>query len=193
MGGRLLITGAAAEASATDLDAIAQRTGTAVPLLLFPDEGDPELTAEEQAAIEIAYFSPDLLMEGLRARRFLDLVPEAPNLRWLHLGFAGIDSPRFGGLLDRGVRLSNSPGAAAEPIAHSAMAGLLSLARRLPYFAAQQREHVYQRLPREEIPAGPERPDARHLRSRYDRRRAGAPRPRVRAACDRRSAQPALG
>ena len=160
MGGRLLVTRAAAEASATDLDAIAQRTGTAVPLLLFPDEGGPELTADEQATIEIAYVSPDLFMEGLRAwpsdlldyRRFLDLVLEAPNLRWLHLGFAGIDSPRFGGLLDRGVRLSNSPGAAAEPIAHSAMAGLLSLARRLPYFAAQQREHVYQRLPREEIP-----------------------------------------
>ena len=76
----------------------------------------------------------------------------APNLRWAHLGWAGTDNPRFAAMLARGVRLSNSPGAAAEPIAHSVMAGLLALARRFPHFAAQQREHRWERLPLDRRP-----------------------------------------
>ena len=85
-------------------------------------------------------------------RRFFDLIEALPNLRWVHLGFAGIDNPRFGAMLDRGARLSNSPGAAAEPIAHTAMAGLLSLARRLPYYQALQRDHLWRHLPVESHP-----------------------------------------
>ena len=85
-------------------------------------------------------------------RHFFDLIETLPNLRWVHLGFAGIDNPRFGAMLDRGVRLSNSPGAAAEPIAHTAMAGLLSLARRLPYYQGLQRDRLWGHLPVESHP-----------------------------------------
>ena len=83
--------------------------------------------------------------------RFFDLLERAPNLSWVHLGFAGIDLLLFGTLLDRGVRLSNSPTSAAEPIAHTAMAGLLALARRFPFWADAQRDREWRRLPNELI------------------------------------------
>ena len=144
--GRLLLTRAVAEASVADLSAIAERTGVGIDAILLPDEG-AELSAAELDGIESAYMSPDLFTEGGNAWRLLDLLERAPNLRWIHLGFAGIDHPRFGALLDGGVRLSNSPGAAAEPIAHTAMAGLLALARRFPFWAEAQREREWRRLP----------------------------------------------
>ena len=143
----LLLTRALAEACAVELRAIAERTGVAIHPVLFPDHEQDAVDAAEHASIEAAYASPDLFMEGGRPWRFLDLLEGAPSLRWAHLGFAGIDHPRFGALLDRGVSLSNSPGAAAEPIAHTAMAGLLALARRLPFFAASQRDRAWRRLP----------------------------------------------
>ena len=143
--GRLLLTRAVVEASTGDFAAIADRTGIPIEPVMFPEVDAADLTADEQSAIEGAYLSRDLFIGAMRARGFFEAVEQAPNLRWLHLGGAGIDAPRFGTLLDRGVQLSNSPGAAAEPIAHSAMAGMLSLARRLPYFGAQQRERVYER------------------------------------------------
>ncbi len=149
---RLLLTQAVADASAdVDLPGIVERTGVAIDSLLFPDEGT-ELTDAELAQVETAYASPDLFTDGVSAAlRFFDLLERAPNLRWVHLGFAGIDLPLFGTLLDRGVRLSNSPTSAAEPIAHTAMAGLLALARRFPFWAEAQRDREWRRLPNELI------------------------------------------
>src|SRR5262249_5334445 len=67
----------------------------------------------------------------------------ADKLRWVHCFNAGTDHPIFARLLERGVRLTNSPGASAVPIAHSAIAALLALARRLPRFGAAQRERCW--------------------------------------------------
>ena len=148
----LLMTGRLARQCDRDLRAIAARTGVPITPLILPDDDAP-LPAAVLAQVELAYASPDLYDVGVRrVWRFLDTLDGAPNLRWAHLGWAGTDNPRFGAMLARGVRLSNSPGAAAEPIAHSVMAGLLALARRLPYFAAQQREHRWERLPLDRRP-----------------------------------------
>ncbi|WP_246641556.1 D-2-hydroxyacid dehydrogenase [Paraburkholderia edwinii] len=49
-------------------------------------------------------------------------------------------------MLRRGVRITTSAGANARPVAHSALAGLLSLARRLPQLRAAQREHAWKPL-----------------------------------------------
>ena len=146
---RPLLTTGTADASATELAAISDRAGITIEPRLFAESGN--LSSTERREIEIAYASPDLVRIGA-FRQFFGLMETLPNLQWLHLGFAGIDNPFFGTLLDRGVRLSNSPGAAAEPIAHTAMAGLLSLARRLPYYQAMQREHRWGHLPADSHP-----------------------------------------
>ena len=187
---RLLMTARLARQCDRDLRAIAARTGATITPLILPDDDAP-LPPAALAQVELAYASPDLYEVGVRrVWHFLDTLDGAPNLRWAHLGWAGTDNPRFGAMLARGVRLSNSPGAAAEPIAHSVMAGLLALARRLPYFAAQQRDHRWERLPLDRRPPRPQHPDPRRLRPGRDRGRGRAAGARLRSARDRRAAQP---
>jgi len=62
-------------------------------------------------------------------------VVRAGNLKWLHTFSAGLDDPVFTRLTDRGVRVTNSPGAAAPAIAQSVIAHLLTLVRGLDQFA----------------------------------------------------------
>jgi len=143
----LLLTRTAADSCVDEFAAIAAHTATIIRPIYFPETGELNLNRDEEREINAAYISPDLVMEGGSVRRFFNYLELLPNLKWVHSGFAGIDHPVFGKLLKRGVKLSNSPGAASEPIAHSAMAGLLSLARRLPYFANQQHKQTWQRLP----------------------------------------------
>src|SRR5262249_36000416 len=115
-----------------------RETGSSLEPIALP--ADPALRLEPAAVerIELAYFSGDVHPSYSPA--FFAAAFSAPKLRWVHCFNAGTDHPVVARLLDRGIHLTNSPGASAVPIAHSAIAGLLALARRLPRFAAAQRE-----------------------------------------------------
>lgn len=100
---------------------------TIEPVLL---SGDDVVAEADLARITVCYFSHDAWPD--RTPAFFRAAISAPNLRWLHTMSAGVDSPVFHGFLDRGVRLSNSSGASARPIARSVMMYLLALTRDLP-------------------------------------------------------------
>ncbi|CAN5198468.1 D-2-hydroxyacid dehydrogenase [soil metagenome] len=70
----------------------------------------------------------------------------ASALRWVHTHSAGLDRPIFGELAARGVEVTSSSGANAQNVAHSAVGGLLALARRFPKLFAAQREHRWSSL-----------------------------------------------
>ena len=73
-------------------------------------------------------------------RRFYDTLQAAPALRWVHIHSAGADRPVFRELRARGVQVTTSSGANALVVAHTALAGVLALARHLPQlWRAQQR------------------------------------------------------
>lgn len=74
-------------------------------------------------------------------QRFYDALRAAPSLQWLHVHSAGADRPVYRELLARDVALTTSAGANADVVAQTALAGLLSLARRFPQLQAAQREH----------------------------------------------------
>jgi D-2-hydroxyacid dehydrogenase (NADP+) len=93
-------------------------------------EGDQPVSDADLERITIASFSHDAWPE--RAGNWFGAAMRAPNLAWLHSMSAGVDSPVFATFLERGVRLSNSPGASAAPIARTVMMYLLALARDLP-------------------------------------------------------------
>ncbi len=93
-------------------------------------DGDQPVSDSDLERITIASFSHDAWPE--RAGNWFGAAMRAPNLAWLHSMSAGVDSPVFGTFLERGVRLSNSPGASAAPIARTVMMYLLALARDLP-------------------------------------------------------------
>lgn len=106
---------------------------------------DPAALLDEHSltTIEVACCTDDFVENSAATRRFLGCALRAPNLRWMHLPNAGVDHPVFGWFLERGVRLTTSSGANAEPIAHTAIAALLMLARGFPDWLAAQRRHQW--------------------------------------------------
>ena len=105
---------------------------------VIPLPADPAviLPPEDVARVEVAYFSEDI--HPRYTRPFFGITTNAPNLRWMHLMNAGIDSPVFGQLLARGVRLTTSSGSTAKPIAQTAIGGMLMLARGFPAWSRAQ-------------------------------------------------------
>ncbi len=131
----ILVSAAIAEAFADrirDLDA-------AIEVASLHPDGSITPSAE---GIEVAFKSEDVGSE----RETLLSLAEAGELRWLHTSSAGTDRAFYQRLraLDQGVRISNSSGS-AEPIAQTAIGGLLSLARGFPAWAEGQRAHEWRR------------------------------------------------
>lgn len=73
-------------------------------------------------------------------QHFHDLLRRANALRWVHTHSAGADRPVFVELGARGVAVTTSSGANAGVVAQTAVAGVLTLARRLPQLMAAQHE-----------------------------------------------------
>ncbi|TAK77336.1 MAG: hypothetical protein EPO16_05565, partial [Dehalococcoidia bacterium] len=119
--------------------------GNPIEAVVIP-EGESGVLAEDVlASIRAAYISADVVADARLERRGFGTARRAPNLEWLHIGFAGTDTPIFRELMDRGVTVTNSSGAAAEPIAQTAIAGMLALNRDFPRWAELQRRHEWKR------------------------------------------------
>jgi len=116
-------------------------TGADLEPIALPADPAARLDRAATERIELAYFSGDI--NPTWSASFFAAAFSADKLRWVHCFNAGTDHPIFARLLERGVRLTNSLGASAVPIAHSAIAALLALARRLPRFGAAQRERCW--------------------------------------------------
>ena len=97
------------------------------------------VSVDEIERIELASLSDDLWPD--HSASFMRVCLDAPNLRWLHTFSAGVDHPVFRMFLDRGVRLSNSSGAAARSIAHHVVLSVLAMRRDLPATLRDQALH----------------------------------------------------
>lgn len=124
---------------ASELTVVLTEAESTLTPLVLPTAG-ARLDDATLAAIRIAFFHGDFRSDPDFTRRFFGACLRAPNLAWVQLPNSGVDDPVFPRLLARGTRLTNAPGAAAGPIAQTAIAGLLMLARGFPrWIAAQQR------------------------------------------------------
>lgn len=106
-------------------------------------EGEDPLPQDVLDRITVAFFSQDLWPE--RSRGFVLSVMGATNLQWFHTFSAGVDSPFFIDLMKRGVRLTNSSGATASPIAQTAILYMLALSRNVRAWFEHQDKHEWQR------------------------------------------------
>jgi phosphoglycerate dehydrogenase-like enzyme len=113
------------------------RIGTAAELIVLPPGLDARLPEADCARVEIAFFSGDVFPDF--SRQFFSAVRKAPSLKWLHAFNVGVDHPIYAELLARGVRVTTSAGSTAEPIAQTAIMGLLALARGFPRWLLAQR------------------------------------------------------
>jgi phosphoglycerate dehydrogenase-like enzyme len=100
----------------------------------------------------VAFLSRDLFVGGTRHRltprfvRFVELVLAAPDLRWVQGFSAGTDLHVYGEMLARGLLLTNAAGASARPVAQTAAAALLALARGFPRILEAQRRREWRPL-----------------------------------------------
>ena len=109
----------------------------AAELVVLPADPAARLPDAECARVEVAFFSGDVFPDG--SRQFFSAVRKAPKLKWLHAFNVGVDHPIYAELLERGVRVTTSAGTTAEPIAQTAVMGLLALARGFPRWLVAQR------------------------------------------------------
>jgi len=133
------------------LEAAARSGGLALERIIVPDDPEARIEASDCARIELAYFSGDLFPE--RSRAFFAAAFAAPNLRWLQVFNAGVDHPVFQRFVAKSVRLTTAAGSSAEPIAQTAIAGMLMLARGFPHWLDAQRRGVWEPLPETCVPA----------------------------------------
>lgn len=128
----------------------AARAGLELELAVLPADREARLPEADCAKIEIAFFSGDVFPD--HSRQFFSAVRKAPGLKWLHVFNAGVDHPIYAEMLARGVRLTTSSGSTAEPIAQTAIAGLLMLARNVPHWLESQRKRVWNPMRTPDVP-----------------------------------------
>lgn len=105
--------------------------------------GDEPLSNDVLSTVDIAFFSSDVWPE--RSRGMVLSIMNAPQLKWLHTFSAGVDSPFFIQLMERGVRLTNSSGATASPIAQTAILYMLALSRNVRAWIRHQDKREWER------------------------------------------------
>jgi phosphoglycerate dehydrogenase-like enzyme len=101
---------------------------------------DVALISRDVTGLSTKYVVSDSL------ERFYQVLRSARHLKWVHTHSAGLDRPIFGELAARGVSVTASSGANAEIVAHTALAGMLSLARGFPHFMRAQARHEWSSL-----------------------------------------------
>jgi phosphoglycerate dehydrogenase-like enzyme len=138
------------QASGAALLAQAAELGIALEPIVLPAEQEARLDADACKRVEIAYFSQDLFPDF--SRQFFSACHKAEQLRWLHVYHAGTDHPVFAQMLERGVRITTSSGANAEPVGVSAAAGMLMLSRGFPGWMAAQRRHAWEPVRGDSVP-----------------------------------------
>ena len=124
-----------------DIAARARSLGRPLELVVLPADPAGRLPDETCARIELAFFSGDVFPEY--SRQFFSTARKAPQLKWLQVFNAGVDHPIYSEMMERGARLTTSSGSTAEPIAQTAITGMLMLARNFPRWLAAQTRHAW--------------------------------------------------
>lgn len=135
-----------------ELHAAAKDAGVKAQIIHLPDEAALRLSAAELATIEAAYLTRDTRFSD-HYQTFSETVKVAPNLKWVHFTSTGIDQhPFLPALHERKVRLTTSAGTNGEPVGHTAIAGLLMLARGFPRWISAQRERKWDPARGKDVP-----------------------------------------
>ena len=146
----LLLSFSVASASGAAIERRSREHGHELQVIVLPEDPDGRLAPEVCATLDAAFFSSDV--NPRHARQFFSAVRKAPRLQWLHAYNVGVDHPIFTEMLERGVRVTTSAGSTAVPIAHTAICGLLMLARNMPRWLAAQREHRWAPMRPPDVP-----------------------------------------
>jgi phosphoglycerate dehydrogenase-like enzyme len=102
--------------------------------------GDPQRA-------DVCCLSADMWEDLVSRQIVLPALFRLEGLRWFHSFSAGVDSPVFKMILDRGTLLTNSSGASAPSIAQYVIAMMLYRSKPIEGWREQQRRRVWNPLP----------------------------------------------
>jgi phosphoglycerate dehydrogenase-like enzyme len=137
----------------SQLDEVARRVKIKPDILHLPDDPQARLTQADCDRVEVTMLSRDIRFSEL-FKSFTAMLLAARNLKWAHFHSTGIEQHAFvKPLLARGVTLTTSAGTNGEPVAQTAIAGMLMLARRFPQWLDAQRRHAWEPMRGDNVPA----------------------------------------
>ena len=118
------------------------------PIDLLPFTPALQLTPEQTAHIEAAYYSRDI-WEGTEksalspaAQAFWAIIDRAQNLKWMAVYSAGMDQKRYVDAMQRGIRLTSSAGAQAEAVGLACVTGVLAPSKTSPLIINRLNQEV---------------------------------------------------
>ena len=118
----------------TRIRAVDARASFVVPALqdgAVQWSGDP-------ANADVCFFSEDFWQDLGHRQRVIPELFRLTGLKWFHTFSAGVDSPAFKAMIDRGTILTNSSGASATSIAQYVLAMMLHRAKGIDAWHEQQ-------------------------------------------------------
>ncbi len=128
------------------------------PLELLPFIPDMQLTPAQIDNIEAVYYSRDI-WEGTEksalspaAQAFWNIVDRTRNVKWIAVYSAGTDQKRYQDCMRRGMRLTTGAGAQADAVGLACVAGVLALARGVPYWLGAQQRREWSPLRGKDVP-----------------------------------------
>ncbi len=125
---------------------------------LLPFTPDLQLPPAAIDNIEAAYYSRDI-WEGTEksalspaAQAFWSILDRTHHMKWVAVYSAGTDQKRYQDAMKRGMRLTTGAGAQADAVGLAAAAGVLALARGIPYWLSAQRRREWAPLRGKDVP-----------------------------------------
>ena len=149
---KLLVSRRIAETYGPRIAVIFSRAGVSLELQVFA------LNLSPPREPDVAFYSRDVWEGCDKARMnpeteaFFQIVDASPSLRWLHVTSAGADLPMYRPSIERGVRVTTSSGANAEPIALTVLWAVLSFARPTLHWAAARERRAWSPLTGADLP-----------------------------------------
>ena len=118
-----------------------------VPQWQIPEDAARALMARRPDVRFTYATTEEMRREGLRSADVAftwilreEELAEAPRLQWVHTSAVAVETLCLSALTARGIRVSNTRGVQAVPIAEHVLAMLLALAKQLPFLLERQRE-----------------------------------------------------
>lgn len=135
------------------LNEAVQRASLKPDIVHLPDDPQTRLAPADCARIEVSYLTRDIRFSP-HYERYGEALIAAQNLKWVHFVSTGIDQhPFLLPLIERKVKLTTSAGSNGEPVAQTAIAALLILARKFPLWLDAQRRHAWEPMRGDQVPA----------------------------------------
>jgi phosphoglycerate dehydrogenase-like enzyme len=112
------------------IDAFLAERRLAVEWLHLPADYAHRLPDAERARIDVGFLTRDVRFSETGLACFIDTLSAAPNLGWIHFSSSGVSQHTWTHpLIAKGVVVSTSVGANADPVSQTCLMGLLMLAR----------------------------------------------------------------